>query len=221
MEKLSLITVYLAGVATSFTPCVYPLLPIIVSYIGAQAEESQKKKVLLTLIYVSGTALTYSVLGLIASLTGSIFGFTQNSFLVNFLVGIICLFFSLSMFGWFNLNIQVSTLFKPQVFKGYFGAFVLGVTSGAVFSPCTTPVLGTILTIVATKQNVVFGSVLLFVFALGLSTTVLLAGIFTGFITKLPRRGKWMLVIEKLFALGLLIVAIYYIIKATKILFLL
>ncbi|MCS7152238.1 MAG: sulfite exporter TauE/SafE family protein [Endomicrobia bacterium] len=216
MQNLSFLAVYLAGVATSFTPCVYPLLPIIISYIGTQAEETQKKKILLTLFYVFGTSLTYAVLGLVASLTGKVFGMVQNSFIVNFLVSIICLFFSLSMFGLFNLSVQLSNFIKPQLFKGYLGGFMLGATSGAVFSPCTTPVLGTILTIVATKQNIVFGSLLLFVFALGLSTTIFLAGVFTGFLTKLPKKGKWMLVIERLSALVLLLISLLYLYKAVR-----
>lgn len=216
MEKLSVLTVYIAGVATSFTPCVYPLLPIIISFIGSQAGLSQKKKILLTLIYILGTSTVYSMLGIIASLTGSIFGMTQNSFLVNLIVGIICLIFSLSMFGVFSINFQFDRFFTGKILKGYLGAFVLGATSGTVFSPCTTPVLGTILTIVATKQNVVLGGMLLFVFALGLSTTVLLAGIFTGFVTKLPKSGKWTVVVEKIFALILLAVSLYYLLKAIR-----
>jgi cytochrome c-type biogenesis protein len=87
-----------------------------------------------------------------------------------------------------------------------------------VFSPCTTPVLGTILTIVSTKQSVVYGAVLLFFFALELSTTIILAGLFSSVLTKLPKSGKWNLIIEKIFAVVLLIVALYYIVKGIRIL---
>ncbi|MFN3550310.1 MAG: cytochrome c biogenesis protein CcdA [Endomicrobiia bacterium] len=219
MVNLSFIAAYLAGVATSFTPCVYPILPIIISFIGSQTDSSQKKKFFLTLIYILGTATMYSVLGAVASFTGSVFGVTQNSFLANFVVGIICLIFSLSMFGMFNINFQVMKFLNPQVFKGYFGAFLLGATSGAVFSPCSTPVLGTILTIVATRQNVIFGIFLLFSFALGLSTTIFLAGIFSGVVTKLPKRGIWMVYIEKFFATVLLAISLYYLFKALKLIF--
>lgn len=216
MKGLTILTVYLAGVGTSFTPCVYPLLPIIISFIGAQSGTSYKKRVILTLIYILGTAFVYSLLGVIASLTGSIFGLTQNSFLTNFIVGIICLIFSLSMFGLFSINLQLSRLISPSFFKGYAGAFILGATSGTVFSPCTTPVLGTVLSIVATKQDIIFGSVLLFIFALGLSTTLFLAGVITGFLTNLPRSGKWMVVIEKIFATVLLFIGLCYVFKAVK-----
>ncbi len=219
MERLSFIAAYLAGVMTSFTPCVYPILPIIISFIGSQTNSSQKKKVFLTLIYILGTAVTYSTLGAIASFTGSVFGITQNSFLANFVVGVICLIFSLSMFGIFNINFQIMKFLNPQIFKGYFGAFLLGASSGAVFSACTTPVLGTILTIVATKKNVVFGIFLLFSFALGLSTTIFLAGIFTGLIIRLPKKGVWMVYIEKFFAVILLIISFFYLSKAIKLIF--
>ncbi len=216
MNYLSIIPVYLSGVATSFTPCVYPLLPIVISYIGAQAEASFKKKIFLTLSYVLGTALVYTSLGIAASVFGLLFGQIQQSFVVNFLVGVICLIFSLSMFGVFNLSINIPV--SSKFFKGPFGGFVLGATSGLVFSPCTTPVLGTILAVVSTKQNVLFGAVLLFFFALGLSTTIFLAGLFSGILTKLPKSGKWNLIIEKIFAFVLLIVAMYYIAKGIKIL---
>lgn len=219
MTGLTILSAYIAGVVTSFTPCVYPLLPIVVSFIGSQSEASYKKKMMLTLIYILGTAVIYSFLGIVASLTGSIFGLAQNSFLANFFVGVVCLLFSLSMFGVFSINLQLNRIINPSIFKGYIGAFLLGATSGAVFSPCTTPVLGTILTIVATKQNIIFGSILLFVFSLGLSTTIFLAGLFTGFLTKLPKSGKWMLIIEKLFAVILLLVSLYYFVKAMKLIF--
>lgn len=216
-SEVSFITAYIAGVATSFTPCVYPLLPIIVSFIGAQSGTSYKKKVLMTLVYILGTSIVYSFLGVTASLTGKIFGLAQNSFLANFIVGVICLVFSLAMFGVFNFNLQFGRIINPTIFKGYIGAFVLGATSGAVFSPCTTPVLGTILTLVASRQNILYGGVLLFIFALGLSTTLFLAGIFSGFLTKLPKSGKWTIVIEKVFGFVLFLVAFYYLFKAIKI----
>ena len=214
MNYFSIITVYISGVATSFTPCVYPLLPIVISYIGAQAEANFKKKVYLLISYVLGTGLVYTILGIIASVFGLLFGQIQQSFIVNFLVGIICLLFSLSMFGVFSFSINIPVANK--FFQGPFGGFVLGATSGLVFSPCTTPVLGTILTIVSTKQSVVYGAVLLFFFALGLSTTIILAGLFSSVLTKLPKSGKWNLIIEKIFAVVLLIVALFYLLKGIK-----
>jgi thiol:disulfide interchange protein DsbD len=216
MNYFSILTVYISGVATSFTPCVYPLLPIVISYIGAQAEANFNKKVFLLISYVLGTAIVYTILGIVASVFGLLFGQIQQSFIVNFLVGIICLLFSLSMFGVFSLSINIPVANK--FFHGPFGGFVLGATSGLVFSPCTTPVLGTILTIVSTKQSVVYGAVLLFFFALGLSTTIILAGLFSSVLTKLPKSGKWNLIIEKIFAVALLVVAVYYIVKGIRIL---
>lgn len=214
MGSLSIFAVYIAGVMTSFTPCVYPLIPIVVSFIGAQAELSLSKRVLLTLVYILGTSLVYSILGAVAALSGSIFGLTQNSFLANLIVGVICLIFSLSLFGLFSINIQLTRFVPTTLFKGYVGGFILGATSGLVFSPCTTPVLGSILTLVATKQSVIYGITLLFIFALGLSTTIFLAGIFSGILTKLPKSGKWNLIVEKIFATILLIISIYYFLKA-------
>ncbi len=219
MENLSILAVYIAGVVTSFTPCVYPLIPIVVSFIGAQAQLSVKKRIVLTLFYVLGTALIYSVLGAAAALSGSVFGLAQNSFLANLVVGVVCLIFSLSMFGVFNINLQLSGFVNPKILKGYLGGLILGSTSGLVFSPCTTPVLGSILMLVASRQNVLYGIVLLFVFAIGLSTTIFLSGVFSGVLTKLPKSGKWNLIVEKVFASVLLVVALYYLYKAARLIF--
>lgn len=214
MENLTLTTAYIAGFLASFTPCVYPLIPVVVAYIGIQAESSIQKKILVTLSYVLGVSIVYSILGAVASLSGSVFGLTQNSFWANLVVGVVCLLFSLSMFGLFKINFQLQRFINPSIFRGYLGGFILGATSGLVFSPCSTPVLGTILVLVATRQNILYGMLLLFVFSLGLSTTLLLAGIFSGVATKLPKSGRWTFVVEKIFAFIILVVAIIYIRKA-------
>ncbi|MCS7231321.1 MAG: cytochrome c biogenesis protein CcdA [Elusimicrobiota bacterium] len=216
--EITLIGAYLAGVATSFTPCVYPLIPIVVAYIGAQSEASVGKRVVLTLIFVLGVSITYSLLGGLASISGSVFGLIQNSFWTNLVVAFVCLVFSFSMFGIFKINFNLQGIINPSIFKGYLGSLVLGATSGLVFSPCSTPVLGTILVIVATQQKLFEGMILLFVFSLGLSTTLLVAGIFSGIATKLPKPGRWSIVIEKIFALVLLAVSIYYFYRAFVIL---
>ncbi len=214
-ENLSFIAVYFAGVAASFTPCVYPLIPIVISFIATQATQTSYKKFLLTTVYVLGVATTYSILGMIASLTGTLFGLVQNTPWANLVVSIILLIFSLSMFGRLNINFQLPII-NPTLLKGYLGGFVLGATSGLVFSPCTTPILGAILTLVATKQNLLYAGSLLFVFSLGLSTTLLFTGFFSSVVTKLPKSGKWSVVIEKIFAVVLAVLSLYYFLKATN-----
>lgn len=207
---------FLAGILTSLTPCVYPIIPIIVSYVGAQSGGSKKKGFLISLLYVLGLALVYSILGLIAALSGSFFGEIQSSFWANFIVGNICLLFALSMFDLFSIQIPFLSRLQPKQGEGLWGAFFLGAVSGLVASPCTAPILGVILTFVATKQSIVYGAVLLFSFAIGMGLLLIVIGTFTGLLTALPKSGAWMVRIKKVFGFILLAIAEYFLIQAGK-----
>ncbi|MCX5714765.1 MAG: sulfite exporter TauE/SafE family protein, partial [Candidatus Omnitrophica bacterium] len=151
---IDFVKVFFAGVAISFTPCLYPLIPITASFIGASSGGSRLKGFILSLIYVTGIALTYSILGLVASLTGMFFGRISSHPVTYIVVGIIIIIFGLSMLNLFA--IYLPHFFRPPVVKkrGYFSTFVLGLSSGLVASPCLTPVLGTILFYLTTKTNI-------------------------------------------------------------------
>ncbi len=194
----------------SFTPCLYPLLPIIVTYIGAEGVSSRKRGLVLSLIYVTGLSITYAVLGLIAAVTGSIFGEFSSLPWVRIVAGVVILLFGFSLWrgtgGGFRLILNVPILRKPGT---YLSCLILGLTSGLVVGPCTAPVLGSILTFVATKRNFVYGAFLLFSFAYGMGLLLILAGTFSSFLALLPKSGRWMESIRKLCAAILFIAGIY------------
>lgn len=214
MENLTYyITAFFGGIAASFTPCVYPLIPIVVSIIGADKSESRFSGLSLSVSYVFGLAITYTILGAVASLTGSFFGKIQTSPVTNVAVGSIIILMGLWMLD--AVSIPIPVISSPRFSKkGIFSAIAAGFVSGFVAAPCTTPVLGSILVLVAARQNILFGTTLLFVFALGLGTVLIIAGTFTGIV--IPKSGKWMLVIKKVFGFLMIGLGAYFIFLAGK-----
>ncbi len=205
-----------AGVLVSFSPCVYPLLPITVGYIGAGAQKNRLHAFFNSLIYVLGIAITYSILGVFASLTGKLFGQISSHPISFFIIGNICILFGLSMLGLFELHVPDFFLNRMKKNKSKLSVFLLGVASGLVVGPCTAPVLGTILVYVATKQNLFYGIFLLFSFAYGMGTLLILAGTFSGFLMSLPKSGKWMYTIEKIGGILLILAGEYFLINMGK-----
>ncbi len=217
-SAIAYVAVFAGGVLISFTPCVYPVLPITVGYIGSRSGGSRGRGVLLSVSYILGMAVTYAVLGSVAALSGRVFGLVAASPLTNLLVGNLCLLMALSLFDLFHLPTLSLGTGPGKDRGGAAGAFAVGAVSGLVVGPCTAPVLGALLLYVGTRRNVLFGGSLLFVFALGMGTLLLLAGAFTGFLASLPRSGRWLEKIKKGFALLLFLVGEYYLIEAGKLL---
>ncbi len=203
---------FMGGIAASFTPCVYPLIPVSVGYIGASSAGSKLKGFTLSLSYVTGIAVVYSLLGLLASLTGQIFGTVSAHPLTYISVGVVIILFGVSILEVFSIplpNIIKSGLLKK---KNHFSVFVLGLVSGLVISPCLTPVVGAILAYLALKKNLIYGASLLFSFAYGMGLILILSGTFSGILAALPKSGKWMEYIKKAGALVLIGMGIYFII---------
>ena len=208
--------VFLGGVFVSFTPCVFPLLPITISYIGIEAGSSKRKALSLSLFYVIGLSVTYVLLGLIASLTGTIFGRVSSNPITYIFVGIIIVIFGLAMFDLFQLPafrlIKISGIRK----KNKLGAFLLGLSSGLVASPCLTPALGAILAYLTIKKSLIYGSLLLFVFALGMGLSLIIAGLFSSALMSIPKLGRWMGYIKKILAGVLIILGFYFVIVGIR-----
>lgn len=215
---LAYLVVYLGGVLISFTPCVYPVAPITVSYIGAHGSGSKLRGFVLSLIYTSGMALTYMCLGGFAALSGRLFGQIQTSPWTFFIIANICILMGLSMLGAFILPLRMPgflTKLQPEKKReGILGSFLVGVVSGFIIGPCTAPVLAVLLSLVAAKQNIVFGMSLLFVFAFGMGTLLIILGTFAGLIANIPKSGMWMTRINKVFGWILLGMGEYFLIKA-------
>lgn len=221
LENISIITflvVFIGGVATSFTPCVYPLIPVVIGVIGATKESSKTRNLMLSLSYVLGMALTFSVLGMIAALSGKFFGQIQSNPVAHLIVGNFMILFGLAMVG--VIPLPVFLLNRVGVGKvtkrgNALSVFFMGVVSGFVAAPCTVAVLGALLAFVATTQNVVMGFSLLFVFAIGLGTLLVIVGTFTGILTAMSGANKkWMTVLEKVFAFGMILLGEYFIFRA-------
>jgi len=207
--------VLVAGIITGFTPCVYPVLPIIVGYIGALQVKSRPRAFLISFFYVIGMAVTYTILGIAASVTGILFGSLQSNPWTYIFVGNVILVMALWFLGIINIPLPAfnSPKFKS---KGFIPAFILGLVSGIISAPCTAAVLGILLAYVATKQNIIFGGTLLFTYALGLGTLIIIVGTFTGFINTLLKSEELSLKIKKLFGVFMLLLSQYFFIQAGK-----
>lgn len=210
-EAFSYLNAFLGGIAISLTPCVYPLIPITAGYIGAASSGSKVKGFILSLVYVLGVAVTYSLLGLAASLTGKIFGAISINPLTHIAVGVLVVLFGLSMFD--IIRIPLPNFIKTPQFKkkNYFSVFLLGLSSGLMVSPCVTPALGIILFYLAEKKNIFYGMTLLFSFAYGMGLLLILVGTFSAVLLSLPKSGKWMVYIKKVCAMIILAVGIYFV----------
>lgn len=216
---LAYVAAFAGGVATSLTPCVYPIIPITVGYIGGRsAGSSPRRGLMLSLSYVLGLAAVYAALGAVAALTGSLFGQVSASPWTNLFIANVCIVMGLSMLGLFELQAPgFMRNFEPVRERGSLaGAFVIGGFSGLVAAPCTAPVLVAILGFVATKQNVVYGVSLLFSFAMGLGFLLVIVGTFAGALAALPKSGPWMVKVKTGFGIALIAVGEYFLIQAGK-----
>jgi cytochrome c-type biogenesis protein len=208
--------VFAAGVLTSFTPCVYPMIPVTVTYIGGASAGSKRRAALRTLVYVLGIAVVYSALGAFAALTRRFFGQIASNPWVLFAVGNVIILFGLSMLDAVVIPVPGILTRGAKGGENYLGAMVMGMASGFVAAPCTAPVLGTILLYVGSRGNVFYGASLLFVFAFGLGFLLLLLGTFAGSLASLPKAGAWMVTIKKLFGFGMILVGAYFLIQMGK-----
>ncbi len=211
---LAFVAVFLAGVLVSFTPCVYPVIPLTLGYIGARSVGNRWKGFLLSLVYVLGMALTYAVLGAFAALSGRLFGQVGSNPWVYFVVANVCLLLGFSMLGVFQIpQFSITPSVHPRGGKGCWGAFWVGVFSGLIVGPCTAPVMAAILVYVGSRQNIFYGFSLLFVFGYGVGFLLILIGTFAGLLSSLPKSGPWLEKIKKAFGWALILAAEYLFIK--------
>ena len=210
-------TLFGAGVLSSALPCIWPMIPITASVIGGtRANDAPRSRVVgLTLTYVLGMALLYATLGLVAGLTGQLFGTISANKWVLFAVGNIMLLCGLAM-------LDVIPVAAPQRLLAWAGSlgggsypavFLLGATSGIVAAPCGAPAFAAVLTWVATTRSAVLGFVYLFVFSLGMCAVLVGVGLSSGLLARLPRAGRWMVVLKKAAGVILLGVAEYYFVR--------
>ncbi len=220
---------FVAGVLISFTPCVYPIIPIQLGFIGAQTAASAQNSaderarphfnsrgLVLSVLFVTGMSVVYAALGAFASLTGTLFGTWAASPWTYIAVANVILLLALSMFGVFSLNApQFLSKWNPGG-KGYLAAVLVGASSGLVVGPCTAPALGATLAYVGAQGSVLFGTTVLFVFAFGMGALMIVLGAFGGAFAALPRSGAWMQRVKIVFGVLMILVAQYFLIEAGK-----
>jgi thioredoxin:protein disulfide reductase len=193
---------YLAGVLTSLTPCVYPLIPITVGVFGARQAGSKARAAGLSATYVAGIAVTFSALGLFAALSGKAFGTALGSPYVGAAMALFLFALAASMFGAFELTVPASIASRLGGVSGagFAPAFGMGLVAGIVAAPCTGPVLAGVLAFVAAQRSIALGFWMLFSYAVGMGTLFFIIGVTS---LKLPRSGAWMEAVKSLFGVAL------------------
>jgi thiol:disulfide interchange protein DsbD len=216
----ALAAVFAGGVLTSLTPCLYPMIPITVSIVGGSARR-RTARMTLALTYVIGLASAYAGLGLLAGLTGTLFGAVSTNPWLLFVMAIVMLLAAAMM-------ADVIPVPVPQALRDraatmgeggrYAGVFVMGIASGLVAAPCGAPVMAAILTWVSATKSAWLGFLYLFVFSLGMSSLLVAFAFVADTSLRLPRAGPWMLWVKRAFAIILLGVAEYYLVSMGQVL---
>ncbi len=213
---LAYAAVFVGGVLISFTPCVYPVIPITVGYIGSRSQGSRWRGLVLSLAYVVGMAATYSALGGAAALTGRAFGEAAASPISYLIVGTLCILLALSLFDLFRLPLPTFRAGATRWPDGVIGALGVGMASGLIVGPCTAPVLGALLLYVGARRNLLVGTSLLFVFALGMGALLVLLGTFSGILAGLPKSGRWLLFVKRGFGVLMVLAGGYFLLEAGR-----
>ena len=214
--RLAFLLSFLGGLATSLTPCVYPLIPITISLFGAR-EAPRAQALGLAACYVGGIAATYTTLGLVVGLVGGQFGAFMTSPWLIIPVALFFLLMAASMFGAFELSLPNELQGKLSQIggRGPLGAFLMGLVAGIVAAPCTGPPLAALLVFVSTQRSVFIGGSLLFTYALGMGV---LFFVIAGFALKLPKSGAWMDAVKAVFGVVMIVAALYYLRNITPLL---
>ncbi len=217
--------VFVAGVLTSLNPCIYPMIPITAAIVGGQsvgAEASPKwRSAVLTGAYVVGLAAVYSTLGLIAGVTGTMFGTISTNPWLYFAMANLMLLAALAMLDVIPIRLPESIASRAATAGTAgraSGAFIMGAVSGLVAAPCGAPVMAAILTWVSSQGSPTLGFVYLLAFSLGMCTLLVVVGLSSGALGRLPRAGNWMNWVKKGFGVVMIGVAQYYLIEMGKLL---
>jgi thiol:disulfide interchange protein DsbD len=208
---LKLFFVLILGLLLSLTPCIYPMIPITVGILQAQGSSSLLRNLSLALAYTMGIATTFATLGLIAAFTGNLFGSLMYNPLVILPLVALLAYLAFAMMGFYEM-------YTPKLFTqnnaarggSLCGAFLFGAASGTVASPCLSPGLILVLSIVTALGNKLLGFLMLFTFGVGLSIPLLIIGTFSSSLNVLPKAGMWMVEIKKMFGLLLLGMCFYF-----------
>ena len=205
----TLMGIFAGGMALNLTPCVYPLIPITLSYFGGRGDRRQL--IGHGICYIGGLSITNSVLGVAAALTGGMMGaILQNPWVLSFVAGILLLL-AASLLGFWELRMPGGLMrTASKSYAGYFGILFMGLTMGIVAAPCIGPFVLGLLTWVASMGSPWLGFVVFFTLSLGLGLPLFFLAVFSGNLGRLPRSGEWMLWVRKLMGWVLVGMALYF-----------
>ncbi len=175
---LAYLGVFAGGILSSSSPCVLATIPLVIGYVGGYSGGNGRKALLYSLTFILGLSITFTILGAIASFIGGLFGVVGRAW--YFVVGGVAVAIGLHLIGLYHWTLPVPVHFQPKQ-RGILGAFLLGLVFGVVSSPCATPILVLILSFVASKGEILYGTSLLFVYAIGHCALIFVAGVAAGF----------------------------------------
>ncbi|MHB8994706.1 MAG: cytochrome c biogenesis CcdA family protein [Armatimonadota bacterium] len=206
--------VFLGGAATGLNPCVFPTIPVVIGYISGQKEQPRWKGFALAMTFVLGLAITYVIIGATASFVGSVLGISKAGWM--YIVAAVCILVGLNMSGLIKVSFDtiIPAQSKWSKLSGYGGALVLGMLFGLVASPCAMPILTLILALIAQKGQVVYGSTLMFVYAVGHGLPLIILGTVAGALTSLEHFTKYSVLIQRIGGWLLIAVGAYFIYAA-------
>ena len=222
---VAIMLLFAAGVLTSLTPCIYPMIPITAAIVGGQSADGsaapRSRTVLLTFAYVVGLAVVYATLGVIAGMSGTIFGTVSTNPWLYFVMANVLVLASLSMLDVIPVRIPSSLMARASTAGTagrVSGALIMGAVSGLVAAPCSAPVMAAVLTWVTRTQRPILGFIYLLSFSLGMCALLVAVGLFSGTLARLPKAGAWMVWVKRGFALIMLGVAEYYLVQMGQLL---
>jgi thioredoxin:protein disulfide reductase len=209
-----LFALFVGGLLLNLTPCVFPMLGVTVSVFGARRKEPLPKVLTAAVLYVLGISVTYTALGVVAGLTGGLFGSALQSIWVNVALGLVLIALSLSMFGFYEMQPPAWILQRigGANTASVLGIFVSGLGVGIIAAPCVGPFVVAVLALIAQRADVMFGVKTMFALSIGLGFPYLFLAAFSNLLQRLPRSGDWMVWVKKVFGVILLSVGVFYLV---------
>ena len=202
---------FIAGVVASFSPCIYPLIPVTLGIMGAYSIRSKKKAFLASFIFVLGIAIVYTLLGIISASFGVFLGVNPVSYIV---IGLVLLILGLSMWKLIKIPfMRISFLCEKKQ-----SLLVTGMIAGLAGIPCIFPIMGTILSMISLQKNIIYGGCALFSFSIGYGLLLMILGTCASLISKLPKSGIWLIIIERCIGGLLIFSGSYFLVKAVQLL---
>lgn len=179
---IAVLAVFVGGLLSAASPCVLAIMPMVIGYVGGISAGDKKRALFYSLLFALGLSITFTILGAIAALFGRLMGDVGKIW--YFAIAALAIAMGLAMMGLFEIRLPFAAKMQPKS-RGALGAFLLGLLFGVVSSPCATPVLVLILTFVATQGQLMYGTLLLFFYAIGHCALIIMAGVVTGFVENL------------------------------------